>query len=189
MRRLRLSVFLMAFILVSVSCGVQPDQDYGARYPPREGPTPLPTRSIANPGFNRAQIPSHFNVTYSGPYWVQLRRRDIENTTIVVGVEPSRSGNGLEEEVKNHRSSIDYPPDGLHLGAGTIESDVLGQVLWSWGRFKSDEQTIDQLAIFASHPEDGVLLIARSEFPSEGDEIDFRLDELLAMAEIIGPGL
>lgn len=189
MQRFHPSVFFIALIFVTGSCGVQTDQTYGKRHPPRERPTPLPTRNITNPGFSRTQVPAHFSISYSGPYWVQLQRRDVENTTIVVGVEPSRSGDDLEAEVESHRSSIDYPPDGLHLDSGTIESGVLGQVLWSWGRFKSDDQTFDQLAIFARHPEDGVLLIARSEFPSEGDEIDFKLDELLAMAEIIGPGL
>ncbi|MDX2437089.1 MAG: hypothetical protein QNL88_08580 [Acidobacteriota bacterium] len=46
-----------------------------------------------------------------------------------------------------------------------------------------------QLALFAAHPNDNLLLISRFEHPSDSEDIKVQLQQLVRATELIGPGL
>ena len=128
-------------------------------------------------------------MTLVGTSWVQLDPLDEGAPTIVVGIEPGLYIDDLDRVLEDHRIEFDNPPSSTHRGSGTMRSDVLGEVSWSWATFETEDAPMDQIALFAGHPNDTLLLMARAEFPSGGDDIQPQLQELLRATEIIGPGL
>ncbi len=184
--------YLLLAIVLAAGCGGEPGPHRGSgwrRASSRPTATPLPTRSVPARGFDASTLETEFNVSYASPNWVQVVHRHLENTWFVVGIVPSRSGGNLEEEVENHRREFSETPGSKHLQSGVVDSKVLGRVMWSLGSFDDGIHEMEQLVLFAAHPEDGCLVIARSEFPATDDPIQPRLDQMVAIAEIVGPGL
>ncbi len=108
---------------------------------------------------------------------------------MVVGFEPGIAVDFLQQMLEDHRMEFDGPPLSRHRGAGIVESDVLGEVNWSWANFDAEGVTMTQLALFAAHPNDNLLLISRFEYPSDSEDIEVQLQELVRATELIGPGL
>ncbi len=184
--------FLLVAIVLAAGCGGEPGSNDGpgmGRARSRPTPTPFPTRSAPSRGFDASTLEAEYNVSYSGPDWVQVVHRQLENMVFVVGIVPSRSGGNLEEEVENHRQEFNQTPGSKHLKSGVLESKVLGRVMWSLGSFDEEGHETEQLVLFAAHPDDGCLIIARSEYPATDAPLQPRLDEMVAITEIVGPGL
>ena len=185
------SVCLVLFLVLGVvACGGQPEGQRPITAEHQDNREPLPTRSTSTAGdLDLGSLFPEYEVSFSGPYWVQLNHREIEDLTFVVGVEPTLKGGNLQEQLQEHREEMDHPPGTLHRDSGNLESEGLGSTVWSWGTIDVTGAAIEQLALFAAHPVDSSLLIARSEFPSQGNDIEVQLAELLRIAEIVGPTL
>lgn len=178
--------------MVTGGCG-------GSQEPPSSGsvrrhPTtpPQPTRPATGAwgrGFDADTNFPEYKLTLVGSSWVQLDHLQDESTSMVVGVEPGLYVESLQQVLGDHRMEFDSPPLSRHREAGTVESEVLGDVNWSWANFDADGVTMTQLAVFAAHPNDNLLLLARSEFPSDSDDIQTELQQLVRATELIGPGL
>jgi hypothetical protein len=108
---------------------------------------------------------------------------------MVVGFEPAAPSSALQAALDEHLQQFEGPRGSRPPQSGSIESEILGTVLWSRSSFDMDGVVMTQLALFARHPGTDSLLIARSEFPSESDSVEAELQELVRAAEIIGPGL
>jgi hypothetical protein len=120
---------------------------------------------------------------------VQLVDPADRSASIVVGIEPSRSGAELEAAVAVQRQEMDNPPHSRFHESGGLATEALGTVRWTWASYRSDDLDMEQLALFGAHPTDGCLVIARSEYPSKSGDRQAKLDELVAIASVIGPGL
>jgi hypothetical protein len=183
------ALLIAATVAAIGGCGAEPTPSPQAVGPSRNTPTPYPTRSAAATGYDRAQVPERFVIQPSGPFWVQLFDPAARDATIVVGIEPTRSGAELEAAVAMQREEMDRPPQSRYHEAGELRSETLGAVRWTWASYRLDDLEMEQLALFAAHPGEGCLLIARSEYPSGKGERQAKLDELVAVAAVIGPGL
>jgi hypothetical protein len=184
--------FLLVAAILAAGCGGEPGshgRSGTGRASSRPTPTAYPTRSVPSRGFDASTLETEYNVTYASPNWVQVVDRQLENTWFVVGIVPSRSGGNLEEEVEGHRQEFSHTPGSRHLQSGSVDTTALGRVMWSLGSYDDGGKKAEQLVLFAAHPEDGCLVIARSEFPATDDPIQPRLDQMVAIAEIVGPGL
>lgn len=180
----------MIAVLAIAACGGRPEPQRRAESRSHNTPVPLPTRSSASvQDLDVAALFPEYRVFFSGPYWVQLDHLEIEGLTIAIGVEPSFKGPDLQKFHQEHQEEMNHPPGTRRRDSGDRESEVLGSLLWSWGTIEDGDQDIDQLALFAAHPTDSSLLIARSESLSEEGGIQDHLDELIRIAEIIGPTL
>lgn len=192
---MRKRLFLISILALNglvIGCGGQPTPEntpHVTRLGPRDTPTPYPTRSVPSKGFDAGLLESEFKISYSGPHWVHLGRRDRENSIVVVGIVPSRSGSNLSQEVANHRDEFSRTAGSTYHESGSVDTKTLGRAMWSWGSHRDEDRPTEQLVLFAAHPADGCLVIARAEFPSARDPIQPHLDELVAIAEIVGPGL
>lgn len=193
MRILRHVFLLHVAILVTLGCGNRPEPPAvrGQENPlrPRSTPTPYPTRTAPSRGFDASTLKPEYEINYSGPSWVQLNNRRIQNNVIVVGIVQSEPGGNYDRQVELHRQEFSNNPLSKYRESGTIETRNLGLATWSWASFDADGVEMEQLALFAEHPTEGCLLVARSEFPSDGGNIEPRLRELVEVAEIVGPGL
>ncbi len=187
--RMVLALLIAATVIAIGGCGAEPAPSQQAVGPRRSSPTALPTRSVPAAGFDEAQIPERFQLQPSGPYWVQLVDPADRSASIVVGIEPSRSGAELEAAVAVQRQEMDNPPHSRFHESGGLATEALGTVRWTWASYRSDDLDMEQLALFGAHPTDGCLVIARSEYPSGSGERQTKLDELVAIASVIGPGL
>lgn len=181
---------VMGAIVGVTACGGSPETQGRPDRSPRQTPQPLPTRSTSSvQDLDVVALFPEYQVYFSGPYWVQLDHRETENLSVVVGVEPSNKGADLRTLVEEHKEEMDHPPGARHHESGDRQSEILGSFMWSWGTIGEGEEALEQLVIFAAHPVDSSLLIARSEFPVEDGDIKPQLDELIRIAEIIGPTL
>ena len=182
--------FVIGSVLGVAACGGSPGTHGPRDQSPRQTPQPLPTRSTSSvQDLDVIALFPEYRVYFSGPYWIQLDHRENENVSIAVGVEPTLKGNDLQIRLQEHREEMDHPPGTLHRDSGTRKSEALGSFVWSWGTIDATGQGIDQLVLFALHPVDSSLLIGRSEFPAQGAEIEEQLDELIRIAEVVGPTL
>lgn len=185
-------VLLLAAAAAGISgCGAGPaetPQRRMAEAPPAT-PVPMPTRSAPSTGFEEARIPDRFTLAHSGPYWVQLNDPGEPGASLVVGIEPRRSGGDLEAAVEMQRAEMDAPPVSRFRETGTVDSEALGEMRWTWSTFESDDVEMHQLALFGAHPTEGCLVIARSEYPARGGDRGAKLDELVAITGLIAPGL
>jgi hypothetical protein len=185
-------VLLLAAVATGISgCGAGPaetPQRRTAEAPPAS-PIPMPTRISPSTGFEAARIPERFTLAHSGSYWVQLNDPGEPGASLVVGIEPRRSGGDLEAAVEMQRAEMDAPRDSRFRETGTVESEVLGEMRWTWSTFEVDEVEMHQLALFGAHPTEGCLVIARSEYPAGSADRQTKLDELVAVTGIIAPGL
>jgi hypothetical protein len=84
---------------------------------------------------------------------------------------------------------MDNPPQSRYRESGAVDSPALGTLRWTWSSYRMDDEEIEQLALFGAHPADGCLVIARSEYRAESGDRQDKLDELVAITSIIGPGL
>jgi hypothetical protein len=184
---------MAAIALMSCAgCGNQTTPSEKVAPPKRATPYPTPTRSVAGGPLADADMAlmlPEYNLSRSGAYWIQLDHRETDETTIVVGMEPGAQSSNLQAHVDDHREAIHYPPVNEHLDSGFIESEILGQVAWSWGRLGGDAGSTDEIALFCHHSALVSLMIARYEFPSDGGDLQPRLDELVRVAEIVSKGL
>ncbi len=179
-------------VMFTSGCGGPGDAPSGGSV--RQHPTtaPQPTRPATGAwgrGFDAEANFPDFKLTLVRTTWVQLDHLEEPSTTIVVGVEPGIFVDSLQQMLDDHRMEFDGPPLSRHRGAGVVESEVLGEASWSWANFDAEGVTMTQLALFAAHPNDNLLLLARSEFPSDSDDIQPQLQELVRATELIGPGL
>lgn len=192
MPQLRNVLFVAVAVSVTMSsCGGPPQEHRTQRASQRATPLPLPTRNVPeNMAFSleaAAERFPEFVVEQSGPFWVQLTHRQAVDTTIAIGVEPRLKGSDLEAALGDYREGMD---PSMIRDSGTVDDAVLGQASWVLARFDGGSGSVtNQLALFAAHPVDGSLLLARSEFPSDGEDVRSRLDELVAITSVIGPGL
>ncbi len=188
-----LRLIIASFLFVGIGCGNPPTTTSdGQRVPPRDSPVPTPTRSIVSGSLSddeMAEMLPDYSLTRAGGNWIQLQHRVNQEITIVVGVEMGLSGADLDSQIEDHRESIHYPPRNQHRGSGHTELPFLGNATWSWGSLDIGEDPIDEIALFAFHPVFEALLIARYEGPSENDEVQPELDELLRVADIVAQGL
>jgi hypothetical protein len=94
-------LFAGALVVGTAGCGVdeQPKRYQESMGTPKNTSTLYPTRSVPSTGFDRTRIPERFRLMQSGPYWVQLVDPEEPFSSIVVGIEPSRSGRDLEAAV------------------------------------------------------------------------------------------
>jgi len=179
--------------MVSGGCGRGGQEEPPAAGPrPRTTAVPQPTRPATGDwgrGFDAETNFPEFKLTLVGTSWVQLDHLEETSTSIVVGFEPGIYADSLQQVLADHRMEFNSPPLSVHRGSGTVSSEVLGEVNWSWANFDAEGTTMTQLAVFAPHPNDTVLLLARSEFPSDSDNIQPQLQELIRATELIGPGL
>jgi hypothetical protein len=192
MPKRRLFPFLVLATVLAAGCGGEPGSRGGQgfnRSRSRPSPTPFPTRSVPSRGFDASKLETEFNVSYSGPNWVQVVDRQLENTWYVVGIVPTESGGDLEAQVESHRQEFSTTPGSKHLESGVLDSKVLGRMMWSLGSFDDGNHEMDQLVLFAAHPEDGCLIVARTEFQAADAQVQPRLDQMVAITEIVGPGL
>jgi hypothetical protein len=184
--------FLLVAIVLAAGCGGEPGSQGRSgmgRASSRPTPTAYPTRSVPSRGFDASTLESEYNVSYSGPNWVQLVDRHLENTWFVVGISPTESGGNLEAQVESHRQEFSTTPGSKHLQSGVVETKALGKVMWSLGSFDGEGHKMEQLVLFAAHPDAGCLIVARTEFPFTDAPIQPRLDQMVAITEIVGPGL
>lgn len=193
MRRKRTGWAGAVFLTIGmIGCGgpQEPPPGQAVRQHPTAAPQPTrPATGAWGRNFDAQEnFPEH-RLTLVRTSWVQLDPLQDGSTTIVVGVEPGIYVDSLPQVLADHRMEFDSPPFSRHRGSGVVKNDVLGEINWSWGVFDSEGVAMTQLAVFAPHPNDDLLLIARSEFPSDSDDIQSELDELVRAAEIIGPGL
>ena len=185
-------VLLLAAVAAGLSgCGADPVETPHRRTveAPPATPAPMPTRVAPSAGFDAARIPDRFTVAPAGPYWVQLSDPDEPNASIVVGIEPRRSGGDLEAAVEMQRAEMDNPPVSKFRETGTFDGEALGEMRWTFSTFQMDETEMHQLALFGAHPTEGCLVIARSEYPAGSTDRQARLDELVAITSVIAPGL
>lgn len=191
MGKLFSSLLLLILAFSAFGCGTQPEPNrYQGRVNVRRAsPTPYPTRSVPSKGFNAASLKPDYIISFSGPFWVQLGHRTRKNTTVVVGIVPSRSGQNLENEVDSHRQEFSQSPTLEYHESGSLETKALGPAMWSWGSEVVLDVTMEQLVLFAVHPGEDCLLVARSEFPADDISIESHLEELVRIAEIVGPGI
>ena len=193
MRRGHIAVSFTIALLAMGGCGGPQPGKRPSSIDERVTPIPLPTR-IVSPDFATrldevaSQFPD-FDVAQVGPYWVQLTHRDRDATTIAVGVEPRLSGSNAEAVMDDTLQGMGGPSSSRVRETGSFEDEAIGRVYWLWSRDDTGERSIDQLAFFATHPVDGLLLLARYEFPSDGDDIQARLAELTRATVLIGPVL
>ena len=192
--RLLQNVFLLhVAILVTLGCGPRPEpptvRARESTLRPRSTPTSLPTGTAPSRGFDASALKSEYNISYSGPSWVQLSHRSIKDKVIVVGIVQSEPGGNYDRQVDLHRQEFSSNPLSTYRESGTVETRGLGLATWSWASFDADGVEMEQIALFAEHPTEGCLLIARSEFPSDGGSIEPHLRELVEVADIVGPGL
>lgn len=175
----------------TVGCGAGPEETPYRKTaePTIATPVPVPTRIAPSTGFEEARIPDRFTLAHSGPYWVQLNDPGEPGASLVVGIEPRRSGGDLEAAVEMQRAEMDAPPDSRFRETGTVDSEVLGAMRWTWSTLETDEGEMHQLALFGAHPTEGCLVIARSEYPDGSGDRQAKLDELVAITGIIAPGL
>ena len=190
MRRKLVLCLTMVAVLGVAGCSDRPGSQGSADSRSHNTPVPQPTRSSSSiQELDVVTLFPEYTVFFSGPYWVQLDHLEMENLTIVVGVEPSIKGADLQTLVEEHQEVMDHPPGGRHHESGDRQSEKLGSFVWAWGTIGEGEEALEQLVIFAAHPVDSSLLIARSEFPVEDGDIKPQLEELIRIAEIIGPTL
>ena len=195
MRRVQAYLFIALISMVSVvSSGCGGSQDQHPQAAGRRLPTspPTPTRPAVGAwgrGFDAESNFPDYNLTLVGVSWAQLNHRENENTTIVVGFEPAAPSSTLQAALDEHLQQFEGAPGSSSPQSGSIESEILGPVLWSRSSFNVDGVEMTQLALFARHPDADSLLIARFEFPSGSADSDADLQELVRAAEIIGPGL
>jgi hypothetical protein len=187
--RIVLALLIAATVMAIGGCGAEPAPSQQVVGPQRSSPTASPTRSVAATGYDQARIPERFTLQPSGPYWVQLFDPAAPQATVVVGIEPSRSGADLEAAVAMQRQEMDNPPHSRFHESGELATDALGTARWTRSSYRFDDLDMEQLALFAAHPGEGCLVIARSEYPSGGGELQAKLDELVAIASVIAPGL
>lgn len=187
--RIVLALLIAATVTAVGGCGAEPAPYQQAVGPSHGTPTPYPTRGVPATGYDTGQIPERFVIQPSGPYWVQLFDPAAPQGTIVVGIEPTRPGDDLEAAVAMQRQEMDNPPHSRFREAGELATAALGAMRWTWSSFTIDDLEMEQLALFGAHPADGCLVIARSEYPSGSGERQAKLDELVAIATVIGPGL
>ena len=177
-------------LLAAIGCGVAPQDEQEMSTRPRKSPTPYPTRSVTASGFQEADLPPQYLVSYSGPYWVQLNDLENNEVSIVVGIVPTQSARDLEAAVEGQMQDLATPAKPRDRESGSIDSQALGRMLGFRTQFDDEIGTRSkQVALFGTHPADGCLVIARSEYPSEGADDQAKLDELVAIADVIAPGL
>lgn len=190
MRRIPFLCLTMVAVLGVAGCSDRPESQRSARSRSHNTPVPQPTRSSSSvQELDVVALFPEYRFFFSGPNWVQLDHLEIDNLSVVVGVEPSVKGADLQTFVEEHQEEMDHPPGARHHESGDRQSELLGSFVWSWGTIGKDEEAVEQLVIFAAHPVDSSLLIARSEFPVEDGDIKSHLEELIRIAEIIGPTL
>ena len=186
-----ITVFLAAGV-VTGGCGgsQEPSQSVVVRRHPTT--TPQPTRPATGSwgrSFDAETSFPEYKLTLVRTSWVQLEHLQEESTTMVVGFEPGIAVESLQQMLNDHRIEFDGPPLSRHRGAGIVESEVLGEVNWSWANFDTEGVTMTQLALFATHPNDNLLLISRFEYPSDSEDIEVQLQQIVRATELIGPGL
>jgi hypothetical protein len=175
-------------VVISSSCGLGGRESQNR--PARPTPSPQPTRPAANDELDTNQLPKDLTLTRSGLYWVVMTRSGSDDSSIVVGVNPERTGRDIDREIEEHEAATQYPPDGRHLKTGEGNSDILGAYRWSWARYLADEgKERDEILVCSAHPADGVLVIGRSQTPAGEGEFQEKLDELITLTEIIAPQL
>ena len=184
-------IFAVAISVTMSSCGGSPQEDRTQRTSETMTPVPLPTRNVPeDTAFSletAAERFPEFVIEQSGPFWVQLTHRQAGDTTMAIGVEPRVKGSDLGAALGDYREGID---PAMIRDSGAIDDEVLGRAAWIWARFDEGNGSVtDQLALFATHPVDGSLLLSRYEFPSDEDNVQSKLDELIAITSAIGPGL
>jgi hypothetical protein len=184
-------LLLAAAAAGTIGCGAGPEDTPHRRAAELQvdTPIPMPTRSAPSTGFEEARIPDRFRLAHSGPYWVQLIDPGEPGASLVVGIEPRRSGGDLEAAVEMQRAEMDAPPVSRFRETGTVDTEALGGMRWTWSTFEVDDVEMHQLALFGAHPTEGCLVIARSEYPARGGDRQAKLDELVAITSIVAPGL
>jgi len=187
--RIVLALLIAATAMAIGGCGAEPAPYKQAVGPSRSTPTPYPTRSVPAAGYDQAQVPERFTIQPSGPFWVQLIDAADRQASIVVGIQPTRSGADLGAAVEMQRQEMDKPPHSQFHESGAVTTAALGEIRWTWSSYRIDDLEMQQLALFGAHPADRCLVIARSEYPSGRGERQAKLDELVAIAAVIGPGL
>lgn len=190
MRRKLVLCLTMVAVLGVAGCSDSPGSPGSTKSRSHNTPVPQPTRSSSSiQELDVVGLFPEYSVFFSGPYWVQLDHLEMENLSVVVGVEPSIKGADLQTFVEEHKEEVDHPPGARHHESGDRRSEILGSFVWSWGTIGEGEEALEQLVIFAAHPVDSSLLITRSEFPVEDGDIKPQLEESIRIAEIIGPTL
>ena len=152
---------------------------------------PTPTRPATGAWGRSFDAESNFpdwKLTLVRTSWVQLDHREQEDASIVVGFEPS-PGLTLDQALSDHQRQYGGPGGGPQSESGSMESAVLGRVVWSRTTLDLDGAPVAELVLFADHPASGPLLVGRFDYPSGTVSADADLDELVRAAEIIGPGL
>ncbi len=195
MRRVR-TYLLIALIsasgIIAGGCGGPQGQPASTAYRARPTSAPVPTRPAVGAwgrGFDAEENFPDYNLTLVGVSWVQLDHREIEDISMVVGFEPETPGSAMQAALDEHLQQFEGPKGSNPPQTGSIDSEILGTVLWARSYVDMEDVEVTLLALFARHPESDLLLLARSEFPSESQDADAGFQELVRAAEIIGPGL
>jgi hypothetical protein len=145
---------------------------------------------VESTGFDEAALPQQYAVSYSGSYWVQLNHVDDPSVSIVVGIVPSQPASDLDAAVKGQLQDLAPAARPSDRESGSVESATLGPMRWYRTRYE-DEEGVErvQLALFGAHPADSCLVVARSEYPADTPDAATKLDELLEIVSVVGPGL
>jgi hypothetical protein len=151
-------------------------------------PTQTPL-SGGNASFDPDQLFPDYQFTRTDRFWVQLDHRNQPGVTMVIGLDPQNINSDLDEILLEHQRQFETPRSDRRPESGSMESSVLGRVVWSGVSIEGEESEVFEIALYALHPRDQTLIVARSEFPSETDDTQAKLNELVAATEAVAPGL
>ncbi len=158
MRRVQtylLIVLISANGAVVVGCGSPQDERRPVAGRARPASPPTPTRPAVGAwgrSFDAEQNFPDYDLTLVGVSWVQLDHREDENISLVVGYEPADPGTDLQAALDEHLQGFEGSKGSDPLQTGTIESEILGPVLWARSTFDMEGVEMTQLALFARHP-------------------------------------
>lgn len=190
MRRAAAAWLLTTILLGLAACGGTPEERRLTATRAVSTPHSMPTSTPAS-GEPMALDPDalfpEYEFTQTDRFWVQLDHRTLPETTIVVGIDPRSIEADIEAQLREHVRQFDAPGSRVRPVRGSLESPVLGRVVWSRAEFGGDDVEMLEIAIFTHHPRDQTLVIARSEFPADTADAQLKLDELVTTAEAIVP--
>ena len=192
MRRVNGPGAALLVLMLLGGCGGPTDRSESEKRKADSTPHVMPTATPiqAGPGsFDPDEAFPDYVYTHADRFWVQLDHREVADSTIVIGIEPSIDATDLSAELANVRGEFEGSPTARNLDSGTIDSALLGGLVWSWARMGEDDIAMEQIVVLANHPRDGSLVIARAEYPEGTAEMQEKLDELVAAAEIVAPSL
>ncbi len=192
MRSKTVSGMLAASLLVVAACGGSPERRRLTATRAVSTPHTMPTATPPAGGpmsFDPGELFPDYRFTQTDRFWVQLDHLTRPGVTIAIGIEPRINNPDLDALRREHERQFEAPGSKRRPEHGSLESPVLGAVVWTRAGLGGEDETLQQIAVFAIHPRDQTLVVARSEFPEDSADPQAKLDELVATAEIVAPVL